>query len=470
MRNSFIEEPLLQFGKGTHICPRAGISAHGVFDIGSNLKKSAITLGLTGTSSSLITAKKWLDRCQAFISAKASKQPNLFSSFCGFNEDIGFMCKWIVDDELTRSINASEVKRVSDIASWNDKISAAVELFVQEITNLAHNKNPDVIICVIPQLFEERLIKQEEIVEEETLEEEDEVEIEFDFRRALKAKTMHLAVPLQLIKESNLRSRRGSQDDATKAWNFCTAIYYKENGTPWRLMKAEDKPASCYVGISFYRSRDKQSVQTSLAQMFDELGKGVILRGSTVETDKDDRRPHLSKDQANDLLARALAEYRKDMKNYPGRLVIHKTSKFSDDEMEGFKQVIQTNQISATDYVTIMDSHVRILRDGLYPPYRGTHIELAEDRHLLYTRGSVQYFETYPGQYIPQPIEVRIVENDESPDLICEEILALTKMNWNNTQFDGKYPITIGCARRVGQIMKYIDEKTDPQTRYSFYI
>ena len=29
-------------------------------------------------------------------------------------------------------------------------------------------------------------------------------------------------------------------------------------------------------------------------------------------------------------------------------------------------------------------------------------------------------------------------------------------MNWNNTQFDGKYPITISCARRVGEIMKYL--------------
>jgi argonaute-like protein implicated in RNA metabolism and viral defense len=84
----------------------------------------------------------------------------------------------------------------------------------------------------------------------------------------------------------------------------------------------------------------------------------------------------------------------------------------------------------------------------------------------------VKYFETYPGQYIPQPIEIRIAENDESPVVICEEILALTKMNWNNTQFDGKYPITVGCARKVGQIMKYLDRKTDPepQTRYSFYM
>lgn len=42
-------------------------------------------------------------------------------------------------------------------------------------------------------------------------------------------------------------------------------------------------------------------------------------------------------------------------------------------------------------------------------------------------------------------------------------------MNWNNTQFDGKYPITIGCSRRVGEVMKYLTEKDpEPQISYSF--
>ena len=55
--------------------------------------------------------------------------------------------------------------------------------------------------------------------------------------------------------------------------------------------------------------------------------------------------------------------------------------------------------------------------------------------------------------------------SDESSDVICAEILALSKMNWNNTQFDGKYPITIQCARNVGHIMKYLDIEKDPPPR-----
>ena len=72
--------------------------------------------------------------------------------------------------------------------------------------------------------------------------------------------------------------------------------------------------------------------------------------------------------------------------------------------------------------------------------------------------------------YIPQPIELRVVQSEQSPISIAREILGLTKLNWNNTQFDGKYPVTIGCARKVGEIMKYLSENEKPQIRYGYYM
>jgi argonaute-like protein implicated in RNA metabolism and viral defense len=101
---------------------------------------------------------------------------------------------------------------------------------------------------------------------------------------------------------------------------------------------------------------------------------------------------------------------------------------------------------------------------------RGTHLSLSEKHHVLYTRGSVPYYETYPGMYIPRPLSIRLFEHDESPNTICDEILALTKMNWNNTQFDRRNPITIDCARNVGHIMKYIEEEDNMELKYGFYM
>ena len=154
----------------------------------------------------------------------------------------------------------------------------------------------------------------------------------------------------------------------------------------------------------------------------------------------------------------------------PSRLVLHKTSNYSDNELKGFNRAILENKISSADYVTILKSNIRLYRDGNYPPRRGTLLSLTEKHHIFYTRGTVEYFKTYPGKYIPQPLDIRIFRCDSSINLIMSEILSLTKMNWNNTQFDRKYPITVESAKKVGDIMKYISKDKAPEIRYSFYM
>jgi hypothetical protein len=97
-------------------------------------------------------------------------------------------------------------------------------------------------------------------------------------------------------------------------------------------------------------------------------------------------------------------------------------------------------------------------------------LSLDRRHHLLYTRGSVPYYATYPGLYVPRPLKIQIAQGDESPRRLAEEILALTKLNWNNTQFDGGMPITMRVARDVGKVLKYVGAEGAVQPRYSFYM
>ena len=121
--------------------------------------------------------------------------------------------------------------------------------------------------------------------------------------------------------------------------------------------------------------------------------------------------------------------------------------------------------------VTIQSrTDLRLYRGQDYPPRRGTLLSFDEKHHLLYTRGSVDFYETYTGKYIPHPLEIKLFRHDESPETICREILALTKMNWNNTQFDRRYPITVECARNVGDILKYLGSDDQVHIKYSFYM
>jgi hypothetical protein len=95
---------------------------------------------------------------------------------------------------------------------------------------------------------------------------------------------------------------------------------------------------------------------------------------------------------------------------------------------------------------------------------------LSEDAHILYTKGGVDFFETYPGLYVPRPLSFRCASVEQTPLFLAGEILALTKMNWNNTQFDGKEPITLRAARQVSDILKYVGEDDLLEPHYSFYM
>ena len=473
MKLEHIKEPRLVFANGEHICPRRGIAAYGVFDKTSPVRRTAIHVGAVGSAQCLDALASWLDRCRNVIESPEQKRhPNLFPPFCGFNAASGFAAEFVYSAELVRQFKSSEVEELLTISAFQDRVAAAVDFYYEQIKFLAQNRLVDVIVCVVPDKLYEKIAYEKPSGDDETIEASSDVSgSEMNFRRALKAKAMHLTKPLQLIRAASLVSnKKGLQDDATKAWNFCTALYYKAGATnPWKLASDKAKPASCAVGIAFYRSLDRKILDTSLAQIFDELGNGLILRGTPVDVDKNDLVPHLNANQAQQILAAALNEYRVAMRTVPARIVVHKSSNFSRAEIEGFDRAGKEMRVYAVDLVTVMDSKLRLFRDGAYPPYRGTMIEVEENRHILYSRGSVCYYRTYPGMYVPQPIELRIVRSDESPTFIAREVLALTKMNWNNTQFDGKYPVTLGCARKVGEVMKYL-EYDRPQIRYGFYM
>lgn len=479
MELRYIEETSLQFGSDQHICPRSGIFNYNPYDI-NEVRPEKIVLGIIGISESIDKVLEWLEKCKTHIDGKQSKNPlpNLFLNFCGFNNEIGFKSEITYDDTYIRKIKNSEFEHITkSFENLNDRIEETVNLYLSEIKFLSKNKKPDVILCVLNEKFVKYIMKADEIQAEETDEnkifpEENENvrNIENNFRRLLKAKAMNYNIPIQLLRDRIANPKGDMQDPATIAWNFFTALYYKASGTPWALIRKDSALTTCYAGISFFKSRDRKSTQTSVAQIFNELGKGVILRGEEIVINKNDRTPHLSTEQSYKLLKDSLTEYYEAVKIFPNRLVIHKTSNFNPAEIEGFTQACNDLRINQFDLISIQTSNVKLFRYGGYPPMRGTHLKLSDDRHILYTRGSIPFYGTYPGQYIPGAVEIRLNKYDESPNLICDEILALTKMNWNNTQFDRKFPITIECARKVGEILKYLTEDDKMQLKYSFYM
>jgi hypothetical protein len=89
---------------------------------------------------------------------------------------------------------------------------------------------------------------------------------------------------------------------------------------------------------------------------------------------------------------------------------------------------------------------------------------------LQHTRGSVPFYETYPGLYVPRPVESRVHDPEETPGALASELLALTKMNWNTTEFAQRDPITLRAAGEVNNILRYLKENDPVESSYASYM
>ena len=252
-------------------------------------------------------------------------------------------------------------------------------------------------------------------------------------------------------------SNRQTQAAATRAWNLLNGLYYKAGKVPWRLLPNEAEYRTNFLGIGFYRDLDGQQLWTSTAQMFDERGRGLILRGARAQTERRGRHPYLTAEDAEALVTQSIATYKSHHKHVPARLVVLKTSRFRPEEAAGVDSALERFGIELCDLLWVQESSpIAILREGNYPVLRGTFVDL-RGKGLLYTRGSVPYYGTYPGLRVPRPLLLVPHENSDSAlHRLAEEVLALTKVNWNSTQFDQKLPAPIRASRDVGRVLKHI--------------
>jgi hypothetical protein len=481
---SFLEEPELEFARGgRHIDIRYGLSTLGPLDRTGELAPRAIRVGVVGDTESVDGFQQWIAKCRGGIEAKPSPLSTLFPSFPGFGTT-GAFCDFVCTPQLTANISRADLDELAALEPAPLLIERSVGRYLDEAANLIENTNADVIVCILSPT----LLKK--------------IDVQSDHRRGprsrktastaatadkvvwhdlLKARAMKLRKPIQVTRPGTFGGRvqrykqDGTsslelQDEATRAWNFFSALYYKAGGIPWRLVRQPSDLTTCYVGISFFESKDHDALQTSVAQVFNERGEGVIVRGGPATIDKDDRSPHIRDEDAEELLSRALELYRTVHRTMPARLVCHKSSYFTAGEKAGCRAAAKTARIDGADLVSIRKSMTRLYRKGSYPPLRGTAVSVSDMETLLYTQGSIDFYRCYPGLYVPRALSVQWDDVEQSQRKLLEEILALTKMNWNSTQFVNSEPITLAASRNVGDILRYLGKDDPIEARYSYYM
>lgn len=482
LQSKIFSEPELEFGdKHHHPDPRLGLFEAGPLQtpVGDVIK-----LAVVGSAKTIEDTQEFLTAAAAGFAGKSEKHPNLHPDFPGLGNRNPFRCKFEIADGATSVIPQARLDKIRKEPHHGRAVEMAVDEIVQQLQAIDESSNrPDVAIVALPVGLIER-VWNAKVDSKSTTEKEDSGGSDApNFRGMLKAKAMGLSFPIQIVWEDVVddsvviprkikeSSERKIQDQADRSWNLLTTLYYKGTGRiPWRRMPQEGEYSACYIGISFYREVGGQQLFTSAAQMFDERGRGFILKGRRAQTESRGRHPYMTQDDAKDLIADALNAYKNHHRHHPARVIVLKTSQFRDEEADGIIEALDAVGTELRDLVWVQEStSVKVLRDGNYPVMRGTFVEL-DGKGLLYTNGSIPYYGTYPGMYDPRPLLLcPHKRSDSTIAQIASEVLSLTKINWNSTQMNQKLPIPIRAARNVGEVLKYItDDKVS--TDYRRYI
>lgn len=477
-----LDEPSLEFGGGTDERVKEGLTAFGPYSLRLGPRHpQQVRVGLVGPAETLAKARAFLDRMQESIPTLGDMQlqrPPFPGFESTFKSQLLLDESWshtIPDDVLARALELDPPKAFRELlALWTAGL---------ERLRVHSDPPPDLILCAIPDevlkhchrvrfadapvkpneqlsLFDEQPDTIEAVTGPEAL-------LERDFRRALKASAMRVAAPIQIVTPNLFGPIPGRHDDpASRAWNLGIALFYKAGGAPWRV--ATPELDTLYIGISFHHRwhRGGHTVYAGLAQAFYPGSEGFALRGGEAEKTPEDLRLRLSEDESARLISDVLDHYRLRRSRDPRRVVVHKTTAFDEGERRGALRAL--DNVPEVEFVALRTSAFRLLRQGDYPPRRGS-LTTVGDRAFLLTTGYQPNRKTYKGSHIPVPLDL-VLDHETNRDRAAADVMALTKLNWNSAVDHMAFPVTLAFAQKVGTIMAEVAEDEEPQTRFSYYI
>lgn len=454
----WLSEPELGFADGLqHIDPKVGIAAAGPYSRDQSNHRASITAGFIGTGKTIDTARKWLARAAQGVDGDDDHHP-----FPGYQAAGPFASTLRLDGPEAK-ITAREVRDLmAEGRRRLDGFNALLDIMDAHMKRLSElDAPPDIVFIILPGEVSRRYWSVQSTRRG--------VITARNLRAGIKARAMQLHLRTQLLDEetiaSSLETHSGDlEHPADLAWNLFVGLYFKSGGFPWTPVGLPD--GTCHLGITFYRPHDEvAALRTSVAQAFAENGEAFVLRGNRFTWQG--KWPHLPAEEASRLAQDVVARYTTAMGRPPRRVVVHKQSRFFEQEREGLAEALGDYEY---DLVALAPSSaVRAMRHGQYPAPRGACISVG-DRRFLYTTGYVPSLGRYPHGHVPTPVQIADHVGDSSPEQLLREVLILTKMNWNSARFAERLPVTVRFAKEVGAILRDLPDEYEPEARYAFYM
>lgn len=479
----FINEPFLTFGKNQKaIDPRDGLMLFGPFD--QTKIKGAKNIGIIGPQKLREKMIRYLKKIHSPI---MNEDVNIARpSFPGLETVFGISVNFdnIIQIDV-KDDNINEYLRYSDshqrVHNW---VNLYVDLLVKYTDN--EEKPADVWFVVIPEEIykfgrpKSRIPKSDENIniglkkqdrdsaqlnmfhqeENDTLREA--YKFEVNFHNQLKAKLLSSKIVTQIIRESKIayediftpqQIEMEKKFDTAKAWNISNSLYYKLGGLPWKL--GDVREGVCYLGLVYKKTESDSNNKNACcaAQMFLDSGDGMVFRGNVGPWwNPTTGEFHLSKQDAFDIVSQSLDAYYNRFNCYPNEIFIHAKTFFDDMEWAGFEDAVaEKSQIIG---IRIRGNNAfKLYRQLQYCVPRGTILQYDERKAFLWTKGFIPRFKTQIGLETPNPIDIAITRGEADINVVCRDILSLTKLNYNACIYGDGLPVTLKFADSIGEIL-----------------
>ena len=288
----------------------------------------------------------------------------------------------------------------------------------------------------------------------------------FDVHDFVKASSVQRGIGTQFLEQSTLSDRL----QCRVWWWLSLAFYVKALRTPWVLDGLDRDSAFVGLGMSVDRTRERgRQVVMGCSHIYSSRGEGLQYRLSQVEDPIFfGKNPFLSRDDARRIGEQIRELFFESRSVLPKRVVIHKRSRFTRDEQQGLREglsgvaQIEMLEILIDDSLRYIASAVDakgLLHEDNYPVKRGSVVRLDDFTALLWVHGVTSAISSSSGRRyyqgkrrIPAPLTIRRHCGESDIRELAEEILGLSKMNWNTFDLYTKMPATVQSSNEIARI------------------
>lgn len=504
-----LPEPLLQFGSAQEAGdPHDGLALFGPAEPRDALPDHVVI----GRPEGLQLWSGWVEALNSPAACEEESRHRPWPPYPGY--DVAFGCRWPAPAK-EYAIDAHAVDQAARKADRHERAFASANLYLDPIQNQVPrlDSKPAIAVCVVPDdvytncrpqsyvadISNERMSRSERKYVTGALADRQAGQTRFDFgnepedleqygmspdfRRQLKARVMQYDLPLQLVRESTLeitdqvrRGLKGVNPLSDRLWNIGTALFYKCGRKPWKTPWARD--GVCYVGLAYRRDERDSRTACCAAQMFLDSGDGIVFVGEFGPWYSVDRKEfHLSREAARNLLRGTIETYMQQEGRPLTEVFLHARSGLDSEEFAGFSDAcpkgvnlvaIRVRKDSIGPRLFRHDDHPNVTRRGMHPVLRGMFWQRTQRHGLLFTTGFKPRLATYDGWEIPVPLSVTVQHGDASLVQVANDILGLTKLNYNACRLGESQPITVKYSDNIGEILLANPEVPRQQWRHNF--